>query len=369
MRGEEFDVVIVGARVAGSTTAALLGDLGHRVLLLDRGSFPSPTLSTHFFRGSGLVTVLRQLGLLEDVLALGSPPLTYENFYPNRAREAQRGPPQEPGDIGYSLSVRREPLDAMLLGRARRSPSVTFRERSQVLTLLRDGARVTGVQVRSPSGESEVRARLVVGADGRHSVVAQLVHPEVEEFVEPLRALYYCYLIGFTGPGGGPADGAEFSVAGDEMTYLFPSDAGRCCMALSVNKDRFDWLRASLTERFEERIRDHPGFSDRYNAATVEGKMLGAGPEPNVLRVPTGPGWALVGDAGLHQDPWTGRGMDMAGVHATFLAESIDAWLRGEKSDAESMATYHRRRNEHAIGAFRETVMFGRDLRAMFPTS
>ena len=97
--------------------------------------------------------------------------------------------------------------------------------------------------------------------------------------------------------------------------------------------------------------------------------MLGAGPEPNVLRVPTGPGWALVGDAGLHQDPWTGRGMDMAGVHATFLAESIDAWLRGEKSDAESMATYHRRRNEHAIGAFRETVMFGRDLRAMFPTS
>ena len=60
--------------------------------------------------------------------------------------------------------------------------------------------------------------------------------------------------------------------------------------------------------------------------------------------------------------------MDMAGVHATFLAESIDAWVGGGKPEAESMGTYQRRRNEHAVNAFRETVMFGRDLRTMFPS-
>lgn len=365
MRQEDFDVIIVGARVGGSTTAALLGDLGHRVLLLDREAFPSSTLSTHFFRGSGLVAILRQLDLLDDVLGLGSPPLRYENYYLHGGREPQRAPAQEPGDLGYSLSVRREPLDAMLLERAYRCPTVTFRQRCSVVGLLREEDRVTGVTLASPNGPESVRARLVVGADGRRSVVARFTDPVVEEAAEPLRALYYCYVRGFTGPAGGLADAAEFSVVGDEMAYLFPSDAGLCCMAVSVNKSRFDWLRASLTDRFQERIRDHPGFADRFATATVEGRVLGSGPEPNFMRIPAGPGWALVGDAGLHQDPWTGRGMDMASVHASFLAESIDTWLKGTTPELGAMAAYHRRRNEHAIEAFRETVTFGRDLRAM----
>ena len=92
---------------------------------------------------------------------------------------------------------------------------------------------------------------------------------------------------------------------------------------------------------------------------------MGSGPEPNVIRVPVGPGWALVGDAGLHQDPWSGRGIDMAGTHAALLADAIDAWLAGRMPEDQAMTEYHRRRNDHAMEPFRQTVIVGRDLRAM----
>ncbi len=121
----EYDVVVVGARVAGATVAALLGDAGREVLLVDASALPSPTLSTHFFRGGGMVGVLDRLGVLDQVLALGSPPLVHEYFYPGGGEESMEGPPQNPGDAGYCLSVRREPLDHLLLQRAVQSPRST----------------------------------------------------------------------------------------------------------------------------------------------------------------------------------------------------------------------------------------------------
>jgi flavin-dependent dehydrogenase len=83
------------------------------------------------------------------------------------------------------------------------------------------------------------------------------------------------------------------------------------------------------------------------------------------VRVPAGPGWALVGDASLHQDPWTGNGMDNAGVHATFLAAATDDWLSGRLPEDEAFARYHAQRDEHAMADFRETVELGRDLRQL----
>ena len=84
-----------------------------------------------------------------------------------------------------------------------------------------------------------------------------------------------------------------------------------------------------------------------------------------MVRVPVGAGWALVGDASLHQDPWTGLGMDNAAVHAMFLAESLDEMLSGRVGEEESMATYQRRRDEHALAAFRETCELGRNLNTL----
>ncbi|MET0816582.1 MAG: FAD-dependent monooxygenase [Solirubrobacteraceae bacterium] len=167
---DRYDVIVVGARVAGSTLAALLGDAGASVLLVDRARFPSTTPSTHFFRGAGLVAVLERLGVLEQALALGSPPLTRQFDYEDGGPDAVEGPPQGPGEAGFCLSVRREPLDALLLARAAASAEIV--EGAAVGALMRDGERVAGVTLRDGRG---ARAALVVGADGRHSLVAKEV--------------------------------------------------------------------------------------------------------------------------------------------------------------------------------------------------
>jgi flavin-dependent dehydrogenase len=127
---DRYDVIVVGARVGGSTLTALLGDAGVSVLRLDRARFPSTTCSTHFFRGAGMVGVLERLGVLDAVLELGCPPLTREFNYADGGTEPTEAPPQDPGEVGYCLSVRREPLDFLLLKRARAADSVDFAERT-----------------------------------------------------------------------------------------------------------------------------------------------------------------------------------------------------------------------------------------------
>jgi menaquinone-9 beta-reductase len=357
---DRYDVIVVGARVAGSTLAALLGDAGLAVLLVDRARFPSTTCSTHFFRGAGMVGVLERLGVLEAVLALGCPPLTREFTYADGGEQPSEAPPQDPGEVGYCLSVRREPLDSILLERTRRLETVDFAEQTAVIDLLWDSDRVAGVQLGSGR---DVCARLVVGADGRHSLVAKKVKAATEEEAPAYRALYYRYVGGFVGPDGSPPDAAEFSLLGDEVAYIFPSDSGLTCVAVSVNLETFRWLREDFEARYAERISQHRGLAPRVAAAEQNGRLSGCGPERNYVRVPWGKGWALVGDAGLHQDPWSGLGIDMASVHATFLAEAIVDTLQGDADEEVALERYHERRNEHGLEPFRETVRYAADLR------
>ena len=358
---EPFDVAIVGARVAGSITAALLGDAGIRVLLVDAATFPSDTISTHFFRGAGLVGTLRRLGLLETVLALGAPPLTREYVF-DGGPDATIGGPQDPGDVGFALSVRRLPLDAILLERARRCPSVDVRVGTPVRSLMRDDdGRVVGLVLQEPSGPREIRARLVIGADGRGSFVARQVEAATVRREPATRAMYFRYLEGY-GALAGEHDGPEFSFRGDELVYAFPGDGGVTCLAISVNLDAFDTFRAGPEAAFEGRVRQHAGISERFMATTPISRILGSGPKDAVVRAATGPGWALVGDAGLHQDPWTGLGMDNAAMQATLLADAVTSWLQGGADQLEALATYRRRRDEAAMPGFEFTATAGRDL-------
>jgi flavin-dependent dehydrogenase len=123
--------------------------------------------------------------------------------------------------------------------------------------------------------------------------------------------------------------------------------------------------RSASSTNGSRRIAAHPGLAPRLARCTLDGRLLGCGPKDHLVRVPAGAGWALVGDASLHQDPWTGNGMDNAGVHATFLAEAIDDWLSGRRPEDEALAGYLARRDDHAMAGFRETVDLGRDLRQL----
>jgi 2-polyprenyl-6-methoxyphenol hydroxylase-like FAD-dependent oxidoreductase len=358
----DYDVVVIGARIGGSTLATLLGEAGLRVLLIDRASFPSPTLSTHYFRGGRAVTVLKHLGVLDSVLALGCPPLACQYGYQDGGSAAAVQPAQQPGEVEYCLSVRRVSLDHILVQRAASVAGVDLLEGSRATDLLWADGRVVGARLATPNGEQTVRTRCVVGADGRRSFVARAVDAPIQESECGHRGVYYCYVRGFSGPRGEP-DGPEFSRIGDEQAYVFPSEDGVTCMALSLNLADFGWMRQQPVARFRERIAHHLGLADRFSAAIWEGRLLGCGPETNYVRLPFGPGWALVGDAGMHQDPWSGQGIDKATVHATFLAQALQEWLGGAASEQDALGRYHQRRDEDGLAGYRMTVIRSRDMR------
>jgi flavin-dependent dehydrogenase len=358
-RSVDYDVIVVGARVAGSLTAALLAQTGMGVLVVDRARFPSFTLSTHFFRGDGLVRAMGAVGVLDDVLAFGSPPLTCEYAYDGGSVTPEQGPAQGPGDAGYCLSVRREPLDAALVAHAKRQGAAVETSMGVADTIIEDG-RTVGVVL---TDGRAVRAALVVGADGRRSMVAEAVGAVDRERHDGKRALYYRYVEGMAGPNG-PQDGPEFSRLGDELAYVFPSDHGLTCVAISVNLREYELMRHDATARFDELLRRHRGLWGRYERSRSASRLLGSGPQPDFVRQAAGAGWALVGDSTIHQDPWSGVGMDSAGVSALVLSACVVA--AGESVGDGSWAdAYEQARDDAVLRWFHETVAGAADLSAL----
>ena len=359
---ERYDAIVVGGRVAGSITAALLGDSGLNVLLVERVRFPRTTISTHFFRGAGLVAVLERLSVLDEVLALDPPPLRHEWAYGFGSPGPIEEPPQDPGEAGFGLSVRRAPLDEILLHRAGSAEAVDIAQPASVRGLLTDGDRVRGASIDHLGAELQVRSRVVIGADGRHSTVARLAGPAVERFAEPMRTLYYRYVSGWRGPEGDLPDAPEFSLNGDEMAYVFPSDEGLTCVGVSAPRAAFTAFRESPDGELDRRLAGHPSLTDRLQGCPRSGRAAGGSPEPSWVRAAAGPGWMLVGDAGVHQDPWTGEGMDNAAVSAVHAAEAVVDWLAGRMTEDEAMTRYRERRDERVLGRFDECTSLAADL-------
>jgi flavin-dependent dehydrogenase len=179
--------------------------------------------------------------------------------------------------------------------------------------------------------------------------------------------MYYQYVRGFGSPSAGRADrsGAEFHCLGDELAYAFPSDAGLTCIALSVNMAEYARLRTSPDECFRHRLARHRGLAERFAASQPISRVVGCATTRNYVRVPIGPGWALLGDAGLHQDPWSGLGIDNAMVQAAFMAEALVDWLGGATTEGEALESFHRRRDADALAGYRRTVVLSRDLRQL----
>src|SRR5215470_12715266 len=186
-----YDAIIVGARAAGSPTAMLLARKGHRVLLVDRASFPSDTLSTHYIHQPG-VARLRRWGLLDRLIATGCPPSRSLAFDVGAFALTGAPPPSDGVTEGYA--PRRTVLDSMLVEAAAEA-GAEVRTGTPVDEILFENGAVTGIR----SGNIVERARVVIGADGRNSFVARTVRaPEYDE--RPgLACAYYTYWAGVEG--------------------------------------------------------------------------------------------------------------------------------------------------------------------------
>lgn len=348
-----YDAIIVGARVAGATLAMLLGRQGRRVLLVDRATFPSDTLSTHFLNPFG-VARLAELGVLQDVEALG-----FRRVPRVRSIVADcivDVPFTGPGPFTYALVSRRDGLDAILIKHARRNPTVEFREGTAVERLLWEDDCVVGAALRCGERREEARAAVVVGADGRHSAVAQWVAALTYEETPALRPAYFGYYRGVT-PLPEPAIEVFFQEG--YIGFLFPMQPDVDCLGLEVHGEDFATFRQDPHGCLEERFRQLYGMADRMAGARLEGLVYGTRGIANFLRRSAGPGWALAGDAACCKDPITGTGIRDAFSQSVLLAEALGKTFDGADWDA-TLDTYQCERDDLLLPFLRETVDIAR---------
>jgi 2-polyprenyl-6-methoxyphenol hydroxylase-like FAD-dependent oxidoreductase len=338
--------------VAGSSLAILLGRLGLRVLLIDRDRFPSDTLSTHLLTPTA-VESLNGLGALADVESSG-----LRRLYRLRTAIGDcviEGPNRAPN--AYALCARRNRLDLTLISHALRHPTVEFREETRVEGLFWEDGRIAGVFLRGARGSRELaRARVVVGADGKYSKIAEWVGATRYHDVPALRPVYYSYYRGVT-PQAEPA--LELFYQTGQIAFVLPMEPGIDCLVLEIQPDEFASFRADPAGCFEAAFRALPGMATRLAHAEREGPVRGTRGVDNYLRTPAGPGWALTGDAAMAKDPSTGTGIEDAFAQSYLLAETLEASLGGTGWDA-NFAEYHRRRDEALLPGYRGTLTYAR---------
>jgi flavin-dependent dehydrogenase len=354
----EYDVIIIGARVAGSTLAAILGSRGYQVLIVDRATFPSDTISTHFFRAPAL-RAFDKIGISSEVLSAA--PQLRINYNVVDGVEFPE-PVDRPDDYPFYMCLRRIILDDILVRCMRQNPSIEIREGIKVTALTWNNNRAAGIKWEKGELKGEDSAKIIVGADGVNSLTAREAGA-VTEHQEPVnRAMYYAYYKGIREKEG-PA--AEFHYNGNTLVYCFPCDSQLTLIAASIPADRFPVFKKNLEQEFNNTINSMKVLAPRFGEAEREGPIKGSGNIPGYLRIPYGNGWALAGDAGMVMDPWSGQGIDQASTHAVFLADSINDYLSGIKDWNSAMGAYHSARNAFSLKTYQRTCKLSTDFRPM----
>jgi 2-polyprenyl-6-methoxyphenol hydroxylase-like FAD-dependent oxidoreductase len=343
-----YDAIVVGARVAGAPTAMLLARKGYRVLLVDRDSFPSDIMSTHYIHQPG-VRSLERWGLLDRLLETGCPPITNLRLDYGPAQLEGWPAPKDATDRNIALCPRRKVLDTLLV-RAAAEAGAEVREGFSLQEVVFDGDRVRGIRGHSKGGQTvEEQASVVIGADGVHSLVARAVHPEEYNVVPSLGAGYYSYFSGV------PFNGVELQLRERAVLFAFPTHDEQTCIAVEVPNSEFHTFRADIEGYFNRMLQEAPAFAERVQAGHREERFVGTGDVPNYYRKPFGPGWALVGDAGYHKDPVTGQGILDSFRDAELLANALDAGFSGKQPAEETLADYQQQRDRATVAIYQMT--------------
>ncbi|WP_405940667.1 NAD(P)/FAD-dependent oxidoreductase [Streptomyces sp. NBC_00207] len=341
--GYDYDVVISGAGLAGSAAAILLARRGVRVALLERRSDPEAykVLCTHSITANAY-PVLDELGLvpaIEKAGAVRNEARWYTRWGWIEPRAAPAGP-----ELPYAYNIRRSILDPLIRSRASETPGVDLLLGHQVTGLVREAGRTTGVRASAPQGEREIRARLVVGADGKDSAVAKLADVPVQQY-ENARFGYLAHFRNLPLHGG---IGQTWFLEPD-MAYAFPNDDGVTVMAVLPDKKRLPAFREDLEGSFLSFIRALPEAPPIDSAERVT-KIIGAVNYPLHSRKQTAPGVALIGDAALTGDPLWGVGCGWALQSAQWLAEAVAPAATGRGDLDRSLTVYERRHRRRLRG-------------------
>jgi flavin-dependent dehydrogenase len=341
---QAYDAIVVGARCAGSPTAMLLARRGHRVLLVDRAAFPSDTVSTHLIHPPGVAS-LERWGLLDAVIATGSPPIdTYAFDLGSFTISGAPGTDETP--VAYA--PRRTALDKLLVDAASEA-GAEVRERFTVESLVWEDGDVVGIRGHGKGGEIVTElARVVIGADGRYSLVADSTGAQEYNEKPQLQVSYYTYWSGLP-------------MSGRFETTLRP---GLGCALVIAGRtiDEFDVVKRDIEATYLETLEIAPELADRVRGAKREERFVGTAVR-GYFRRAYGSGWALVGDAGYNKDFITAQGIHDAFRDAELCATALDDALGGGRSFEAALGEYQLRRDEQVLPMYEFTA----DLAALAP--
>ena len=345
MPQQQYDVIVVGARCAGSPTASLLARNGYRVLVVDRAQFPSDTLSTHVLHPPG-AAALKRWGLLDRLTATGCPPIdTYAfDFGPFTIAGA-------PGtaDSPVAYCPRRTVLDKLLVDGASEA-GAEVREEFTVEDVVTEDDRVVGIRGHGKDGQSVTEhAKVVVGADGRYSRVADAVGPEKYNERPEILCGYYSYWSNL------PIDGRfEVYIRDRRGWAVAPTHDDLTLVVGGWPFDERDANRNDVEGNYVGMFDQAPEFAERIRGAKREARIAGTAVK-NYFRKPFGPGWALVGDAGYNKDFITAQGITDAFRDAELCAGALDESLSGARPFEAAMGEYQSTRDAHVLPMFEFT--------------
>ena len=348
---ESFDVVVVGARCAGAPLATMLARAGLRVCVVDKDRFPSDTLSTHGIQPTG-VQVLERLGVLDTLLEVAPPMVRARMVFDDAVALIDDVPAITGAPV---LSVRRPTLDQVLVNAAAEA-GAEVRTQTAVTGLVVDCGRVAGVT----STAGNLRAPLVVGADGTRSTVAKLVGAKESHSTPNGRVFMWSYY------EADPTHGEMWIGKLDDYAYLVtPTDGGLTLVGACPSIDRRDEVRGDREAVYEAGVRAWPELHAGVAGARREGPIHTMANMHGFFRASAGPGWVLVGDAGHFKDPTPGQGIADALRQAEKLAAAIERALGGGSGAPDQiLREWWRWRDDDAW----EMYWFAHDMGAAGPT-
>jgi len=363
---EELDVIIVGARVAGSAAAIMLARSGLRVLLLDKATFPSDTISTHIVLSGG-AQVLNRIGAMEPLERAGGfrfssmrtlgPGFDFHADL-HDARPDRRG-----------LCLGREKMDAVMLELAGSFDRVSIQLGFRLTDLVIEHDAVLGVRGEGRTGPSVFHAPLVIGADGMRSSVAKIAEQKLDAFrraeVPCARAYYYSYFEGVARDRLGDQLVTEFEASPGAGSLLCRCEDDRVVAAAAFDASRMPTFRTDLGANLQRHLNESIAVGAMLAGATRAGKVRSSGLLLNTYRDPAANGALLLGDSGLHVDPLFGQGHSMALISAEIACGLLPACLSartGTSISAEAMAPFTARRDEVLMRHFRASERASREL-------
>jgi len=347
-----YDAIIVGARCAGSPLAMLLARKGYRVLLLDKTAFPSDTISTHHIHQPGIAH-LKRWGLIEKVRGSNCPPTLNIKFDVGPFALVGAPPPADGNAEAYA--PRRRVLDKILVDAAVNA-GAELRERFSVEEIITEADVVAGIRGRDAKGATVTeKARIVIGADGARSLVANAVAAPVYLDRGMLTCNYYSYWSGIS------LEGAELYPRVGRTIVADKTNDGLTMICVVSPKEEFERLRSNVEVEFMRAIEENaPNLAERIKSGRREERFAGSGFLPNFFRKPYGAGWALVGDAGYVKDPILAQGISNSFSHAEMLSEALDEGFSGTREMTEALADYERKRNEEVLPMYEHNCQLAR---------